>query len=232
MNGEGCVDGIDLGGNELSGIIPPELGNLSYLIELRLNGNELTGTVPLELGNLSNLSTLRLDNNNLSGCIPDELMSLCYLTTDEIRTGNESCNREYQGCQYDFRNNPLLPWQGGFRHFCDGEDPVGAPCMVDGQEGVIDTDCHCIIRNSEDIIFKQTSYITPDGDGVNDVLRFTDSFSLFNSEIYIYNRWGDEIYHTRNYQNNWDADGYPDGVYYYVLMYNGNEYKSSITVVR
>ena len=83
-----------------------------------------------------------------------------------------------------------------------------------------------------DVIFKKTSYITPDGDGINDVLRFSDASTLVNSEIYIYNRWGDEIYRGQDYQNNWNADGYPDGVYYYVLMYNGQQYKSTVTVVR
>lgn len=84
----------------------------------------------------------------------------------------------------------------------------------------------------DDIEFKLTSYITPDGDGMNDILRFTSQASLSNSEIYIYNRWGKQIYHAKPYGNNWSADGYPDGVYYYVLTYDGQLHKSTVTVVR
>ena len=41
----------DLGGNELSGPVPPELGNLTNLTELALYWNELSGPIPPELGN-------------------------------------------------------------------------------------------------------------------------------------------------------------------------------------
>jgi hypothetical protein len=45
----GHVARIDLHDNELTGSIPPELGNLSQLLWLRLHGNQLTGDVPPEL---------------------------------------------------------------------------------------------------------------------------------------------------------------------------------------
>ena len=67
---------------------------------------------------------------------------------------------------------------------------------------------------------------------MNETLRFDNTDFIQNSEIYIYNRWGAEIYHSVNYKNDWDANGYPDGVYYYVLMVDGEEIKSSVTVAR
>ena len=73
----GYVTGIDLHSNDLSGPIPPELGNLSNLVELLLTRNrKLSGSIPPELGNLSNLSYLRLSYNQLSGSIPPELGNL------------------------------------------------------------------------------------------------------------------------------------------------------------
>ena len=54
------VTKVDLRGNELTGPIPPELGNLSNLQSLQLGGNHLTGPIPRELGNLSNLRELGL----------------------------------------------------------------------------------------------------------------------------------------------------------------------------
>ncbi len=76
----GRVIGLDLAENELSGSIPPELGNLSNLTRLDLDDNRLSGSVPSELGNLTNLETLSLWDNELRGEIPSELGKLNNLT--------------------------------------------------------------------------------------------------------------------------------------------------------
>ena len=77
----GRVTVLSLQGNQLSGEIPPELGNLSYLEVLSLNDNRLSGEIPPKLGSLSYLETLHLSQNQLSGEIPPELGSLSYLET-------------------------------------------------------------------------------------------------------------------------------------------------------
>ncbi|MYI28063.1 MAG: hypothetical protein F4064_08210, partial [Acidimicrobiales bacterium] len=59
--------------NDLSGSIPPELGNLTGLETLSLSGNALSGSIPPSLGNLTNLTRLSLYSNELSGSIPPEL---------------------------------------------------------------------------------------------------------------------------------------------------------------
>ena len=75
------------GTNAMTGPIPPELGDLSELTELRLNSNELSGPIPPELGNLSKLTVLSLSFNDrgtsagLSGSIPAALGNLGDLTT-------------------------------------------------------------------------------------------------------------------------------------------------------
>ena len=79
--GDGGVTGLSLALNNLAGLIPPELGSLSGLIELNLLGNELTGPVPPELGNLSSLATLNITVNDLTGPIPPELGRLSELET-------------------------------------------------------------------------------------------------------------------------------------------------------
>ena len=80
---------LDLGGNQLSGKIPAELGNLANLEKLFLNHffgpfgsrkNQLSGEIPAELGNLANLTHLWLSGNQLSGEIPAELGNLANLT--------------------------------------------------------------------------------------------------------------------------------------------------------
>jgi len=71
---------LDAGGNNLSGVIPPELVNLSSLRYLYLGGNELSGSIPPELGSMSTLLYLSLHTNRLSGSIPPELGNLPELT--------------------------------------------------------------------------------------------------------------------------------------------------------
>jgi len=68
-----------LGYNQLSGAIPPEIGNLTALTGLDLYGNQLSGAIPPEIGNLTALTGLSLGYNRLSGAIPPELGNLTAL---------------------------------------------------------------------------------------------------------------------------------------------------------
>ena len=79
VGGDGRVTGLNLPRNDLTGAIPPELGNLSQLIQLQLENNELTGAIPPELGNLSQLKFLTLNGNRLTGSIPEQLGNLLQL---------------------------------------------------------------------------------------------------------------------------------------------------------
>jgi Leucine-rich repeat (LRR) protein len=74
------VKTIKLPGNNLTGVIPSSLANVSNLQYLWLNDNQLSGNIPPELGNLSNLSFLFLAYNQLSGPIPSELGNLSNLS--------------------------------------------------------------------------------------------------------------------------------------------------------
>lgn len=68
---------------------------------------------------------------------------------------------------------------------------------------------------------------TPNGDGVNDQLIITcllDDTGYPDSQITIYNNWGDEVYRSPiPYQNDWDGTfkgkNLPVGTYYYILNF-------------
>ncbi len=70
---------LELWDNSLSGVIPPELGGLTLLKWLVLYENSLTGPIPSELGGLTQLEALVLHGNSLTGPIPPELGSLAQL---------------------------------------------------------------------------------------------------------------------------------------------------------
>ena len=73
------LERLYLNQNQLSGSLPHGLGNLSHLQELFLSDNQLTGSIPNELGNLSSLLVLRLEHNALSGDVPSSLTNLTNL---------------------------------------------------------------------------------------------------------------------------------------------------------
>ncbi len=81
------LEKLGIGGNELGGAIPPELSQLSNLEWLTLSGLELSGVIPSELSQLNNLKWLKL-NGKLGGTIPSELSQLSNLEILDL-SGNE-----------------------------------------------------------------------------------------------------------------------------------------------
>jgi len=65
--------------NNLTGLVPPSMGNMTALSTLWLDDNQLTGPLPTELGNASNLAVLWVDNNQMAGPIPENFLDLDFL---------------------------------------------------------------------------------------------------------------------------------------------------------
>ncbi|XP_070674497.1 probable LRR receptor-like serine/threonine-protein kinase At3g47570 [Malus domestica] len=65
----------------LAGVIPPHLGNLSFLVELGLKNNSFHGPLPQELSCLRRLKTIDFANNNFMGTIPSWFGSFPKLQT-------------------------------------------------------------------------------------------------------------------------------------------------------
>jgi len=94
------TDSLDLSNNQLTGSIPPEIGNLTNLTWLWLNDNQLTGSIPPEIENLTNLDWLDLSNNQLTGEIPESICDLNIITTFIIDWGS---------WVFNISNNQLCP---------------------------------------------------------------------------------------------------------------------------
>ena len=86
---DGRVSSLVLKSNNLTGSLPPEIGNLTHLSVLQLQNNSLDGVLPDEIGAIDSLTDLRLSNNQLSGTIPGVLgiftkLNTLYLDNNEF----------------------------------------------------------------------------------------------------------------------------------------------------
>ncbi|NVO86802.1 DUF6443 domain-containing protein, partial [Hymenobacter terrestris] len=71
------IYGVHLAVNNLRGAFPASLLELGAdLVQLHLNNNQLTGQLPPNLGNLSGISILDMNTNQLSGPLPASLSQL------------------------------------------------------------------------------------------------------------------------------------------------------------
>lgn len=110
----------------------------------------------------------------------------------------------------------------------------------------------CDTTFSKDVTVKPVKLFIPNvftpGDGkANETFIITDdpdkqvveeSLSKFylSSRLTVFNRAGRTVFRADNYDNSWDGDGLPDGVYYYVLECHGEKsddvFKGSVTIIR
>ncbi len=57
---------------------------------------------------------------------------------------------------------------------------------------------------------------TPDGSGQNESF-YIEGIESLTCSLFVYNRWGNLVYESQHYTNNWTAINCSSGVYYYVL---------------
>lgn len=90
------------------------------------------------------------------------------------------------------------------------------------------------------ILIRPINIFTPNGDGINDKLRF-DLLELYEgNHLQVFNRWGRLVYENTNYLNDWDGEDYEDGTYFYVLEVGDGDVKGTknsilkgtVTIVR
>ena len=58
--------------------------------------------------------------------------------------------------------------------------------------------------------------ITPNGDGLNET--FQPRFSCRPTTLKVFSRWGQEVFRSADYHNDWNASSLSNGIYYYLLQ--------------
>ena len=119
-------------------------------------------------------------------------------------------------------------------------DGLGDVCDDDDDnDGVLDEDDNCQFDANPDQSDVNANGIgdlcdgmivndvlTPNGDGINDTWIILNAERFTNALVQVYNRWGNEVYSTKGYNNDWDGsfkgDTLPTGSYYYHIDQNGD----------
>jgi gliding motility-associated-like protein len=90
--------------------------------------------------------------------------------------------------------------------------------MMISPHGCVDT-VRGIVRVEENFSFYVPNSFTPNGDGVNDMFRGY-GVAINSYQMNIYNRWGELIYTTNNYDKPWDGAISTDDVQNDVFVYH------------
>lgn len=81
--------------------------------------------------------------------------------------------------------------------------------------GCVDTLCEPFMVVPAEV--STPNVITPNDDGINDLLAFEYLEFYPENHLLILNRWGTVVYEQDGYMNNWNGENFTDGVYFYVL---------------
>ena len=181
------------------------------------------------------------------------------VTQVRVQTVETTIVRENLGgdaYQFDVLTDPAEPFEGAYYYtwdFGDGDGsflrrPIHTFDGVSTYETKVNvvTDIGCTdsdrIDVYGDVIFYIPTAFTPDNDGLNDVLAFNGRQArLF--EIWIFNRWGEQVYHSTDLNEVWTGDVNggthyaPNGVYHWIINATGfdtdaQEFRGFVHLIR
>lgn len=102
--------------------------------------------------------------------------------------------------------------------YCDEINPDYFQYSICNEDGCAEAQVFVIVLCNEFEIFNGFS---PNGDGLNDTFVIEGIENYPDNTLHVYNRWGNEVYFTEEYQNDWGGDWQeerlPDGTYFYVF---------------
>ncbi len=87
--------------------------------------------------------------------------------------------------------------------------------------GCYSTDEITVLKGEEGVEESFPNVITPNDDGINDMIDFT-KYKFGEVEFILFDRWGRERYKTTNPNEKWLPNDLNNGTYYYVVNYNSN----------
>ncbi len=110
------------------------------------------------------------------------------------------------------------------------EEEYEVTLIVSNEYGCNDTITKLLYIIDDELIFPNV--ITPNGDGVNDVLYIKNAEKYPNNIIQVFNRWGKLVFEQQNYDNTWGGGNLSEGSYFYIFYYLDKQHHSSLTILR
>jgi gliding motility-associated-like protein len=192
-----------------------------------------TGSITITNPLLSGLrfSINNSDYTNVSGQFAS-LVSGVYNVTIKFSDGSVSipavvtiisqssliCDSDNDGLKDDVDNCPLIVNRDQLDTDGDG---MGDICDVDDDnDSVVDTRDNCPLLSNPDQADRDhdglgdlcdtaelnvSEAITPNGDGINDTWMIYNIEYHPNTTVRVFNRWGSEVFFSRDYKNDWDG---------------------------
>ena len=82
----------------------------------------------------------------------------------------------------------------------------------------------------------KSEILTPNGDGINDVLEIKEMFRHYHCQVFVFNEWGQQVYSSTDYQNDWNCysnNNYLNtGAYYYLIKLNDRSFRGCVNILR
>lgn len=157
---------------------------------------------------------------NENGCIARDTIMINYTELPEINLGSDTTL-----CNEDVLN--LGPISGTSYYWQDNSyDSIytvtyeGLYYVVVFNEQCTSTDSIFVkYINCDNFFLIVPNVFTPNGDNINDLFFIKLPHNIEFIELLIINRWGNEVFKTKNPNSVWDGENSSDGVYFWVLYY-------------
>ncbi|ESU25833.1 hypothetical protein FLJC2902T_30270 [Flavobacterium limnosediminis JC2902] len=241
------ADGIIVGTNQTQNDIQIGDSETFYQFVTIPSGISLNFTIEI-IVDQPGLVTELLENNNNATMTATLAVGPTPNPLDDL----VSCNRGYTEGLFDFSAyentvtsdpNSTVTFHESQVEANAGVNPIADPSnymaattpkqifvRINGPECFTTTSFFLTVKPCPPIVYNAVS---ANGDGMNDTFHIEGLRDVFvNYELYIYNRWGREIWKGNNNTPEWDGyvkDGIgntqaPDGTYFYILYLNDPDY--------
>ena len=195
-----------------------------------IGDNTIVLTVVDAYGNTTITNAIVTVTNSFNDSDNDGISDNCDDDDD-----NDGVEDVIDNCPFTFNTAQLDNDNDGIGDICDDDDD---------NDGVLDTIDNCPLTYNPDQLDRDengvgdacdldnisiSEALSPNGDGINDTWMIYNIENHPNSIVRVFNRWGSQVFYSRNYQNNWDGsyknntENLPEGAsYYYQIDLDGN----------
>ncbi|MES2621753.1 MAG: gliding motility-associated C-terminal domain-containing protein, partial [Bacteroidota bacterium] len=186
------------------------------------------------------------DTLNVTMAQPDSIDSKVWLNGELLPVDSLDLDERMYA---DFTKQNFHPWEISFSPDVTRIDESLSLIRIQPRESITFTvmiymdsfDTNCFVEYNGLIDLRNVApvpnIITPNNDGFNDLWEI-DLDKFPSPEVTIFNRWGEIIFRSENYTNNWNGlyrdKHVADGTYFYLLKvpsHNNKVYKGNINVL-